>query len=103
MKFGFIYKTVPHVTLKAIANIPDIDVIYSKMYPAIEKALAELNQALVGANLFAESNSKKAQGRINSPLQEWEIPSDFPNNWPEAAQKPFAALHQARQVMQKRT
>ena len=99
MKSGFIYKTVPHVTLKAIANNPEIDDIYEKMHPAIEKALAALNQALVGANLFAESNSKKAQGRINSPLQEWEIPFDFPTDWPEAAQKPFAAFHHARQAM----
>jgi adenine-specific DNA-methyltransferase len=46
IKAGFIYKTVPHVTLKAIANNPEIDAIYEKMHPAIEQALAELNQAL---------------------------------------------------------
>ena len=102
IKAGFIYKTVPHVTLKAIANNPDIDAIYEKLHPAVEKALAALNQALVGANLFAESNSKKAQGRINSPLQEWEVPFDLPTDWPEAAQKPLAAFHQARLAMQKR-
>ena len=102
IKTGFIYKTVPHVTLKAIANNPEIDDIYEKMHPVIKKALAELNQELVGANLFAQSNSKEAQGRINSPLQEWQIPFDFPNNRPEATQKPFAAFHKARQAMQKR-
>jgi adenine-specific DNA-methyltransferase len=46
IKAGFIYKTVPHVTLKAIANNPEIDAIYKKMHPAIEKTLAELNQIL---------------------------------------------------------
>lgn len=84
IKAGFIYKTVPHVTLKAIANNPEIDAIYEKMHPSIEKALAELNAVL-----------KKT-------LQEWEVPFDVPEKWPEAAQQPFAAFHQARQAMQKR-
>lgn len=43
---GFKYKTVPHVTLKSIANNPEIDGIYARMHPAIEKALADLNAAL---------------------------------------------------------
>ena len=42
---GFIYKTVPHVTLKSIANNPEIDSIYERMHPAIEAALADLNKA----------------------------------------------------------
>src|SRR5690606_16813197 len=46
LKGGFVYKTVPHVTLKAIANNPEIDAIYEEMHPAIEKALRELNEAL---------------------------------------------------------
>ncbi|QXP88635.1 DUF559 domain-containing protein [Methylococcus capsulatus] len=46
LKGGFIYKTVPHVTLKSIANNPEIDEIYERMHPAIERALAELNAAL---------------------------------------------------------
>src|SRR5690606_25325223 len=46
LKGGFIYKTVPHVTLKSIANNPEIDGIYERMHPAIETALAELNATL---------------------------------------------------------
>lgn len=46
LKGGFIYKTVPHVTLKSIANNPEIDMIYEKMHPAVEQALAGLNAAL---------------------------------------------------------
>jgi adenine-specific DNA-methyltransferase len=34
---GFKYKTVPHVTLKSIANNPEIDEIYQKMHPADRK------------------------------------------------------------------
>ena len=46
LKGGFIYKTVPHVTLKSIANNPEIDEIYERMHPGIETALAELEEAL---------------------------------------------------------
>lgn len=80
---GFIYKTVPHVTLKSIANNPEIDEIYERMHPEIETALAALNKA-----------AKKT-------LQEWEVPFDFPDNWLENARKPFDSFHVAREAMQK--
>lgn len=47
LKGGFIYKTVPHVTLKSIANNPEIDAIYERLHPGIEGALAALNAACV--------------------------------------------------------
>ncbi len=84
LRGGFIYKTVPHVTLKSIANNPEIDEIYERMHPAIAAALAGLNKA-------ADKN-----------LKEWEVPFDFPDGWPEAARAPFDAFHAARQAMQKR-
>ena len=84
LKGGFIYKTVPHVTLKSIANNPDIDSIHERMHPAIETALAGLNAA----------RPKTAA------LKEWEVPFDFPADWPAAAQAPFDAFHAARQAMQ---
>jgi len=83
LKGGFIYKTVPHVTLKSIANNPEIDEIYERMHPAIEQALGELNTAAVRS------------------LKEWEVPFDFPADWPEAARAPFDAFHRARIAMQK--
>ena len=49
LRGGFIYKTVPHVTLKSIANNPEIDSIYEQLHPAISAALAELNAALTAA------------------------------------------------------
>ena len=36
LKGGFVYKTVPHITLKSIANNTEIDEIYERMHPAIE-------------------------------------------------------------------
>lgn len=83
LRGGFIYKTVPHVTLKSIANNPDIDRLYDELHPAIESALANLN---------------KAAGQT---YQEWEVPFDCPEDWSAAAKKAFEVFHAARQAMQK--
>lgn len=83
LKGGFIYKTVPHVTLKSIANNPEIDEIYDRLHPAIEEARLSLVTAL---------------GR---ELREWEVPFDFPANWPENTKELFEAFHTARQTMQR--
>ncbi|MDX9706406.1 MAG: DNA methyltransferase, partial [Azospira sp.] len=83
LRGGFIYKTVPHVTLKSIANNPEIDEIYARLHPAVEAALAELNRVL------------KAEAK------EWEVPFDFPASADDAARAPFAAFHAARQALQK--
>ena len=122
LKGGFVYKTVPHVTLKSIANNPEIDEIYEAMHPAIEQALSDLNGALKGKALtwkvteggrkggtvdFAASDSKTVtlpsgeMVRVNA-LLEWEVPFEFPDDWPAAARKPFDAFHAGRQAMQKK-
>lgn len=86
LKGGFIYKTVPHVTLKSIAtNNPEIDEIWERVHPAVDSALQALNKAI------------KAKNNI----REWDVPFDFPADWPEAAHKPFDTFHTARQSMQK--
>ena len=43
---GFVYERVPHITLRAIANNAEIDVIWERMQPAVEAALADLNEVL---------------------------------------------------------
>ena len=100
LKGGFIYKTVPHVTLKSIANNPDIDSIYERMHPAIERALAELNKIL--SAVHPERIERQAPTRLprTEGLQEWEVPFDFPVDWPNSARTPFDAFHAARRHMQ---
>lgn len=107
LKGGFIYKTVPHVTLKSIANNPDIDSIFDRMHPAIRDSLAQLNAALHRAPptlpFVPVDGGRKGQAldfAKGDSLQEWELPFDFPDAWPGAAQKPFEAFHAARQAMQ---
>ncbi len=122
LKGGFIYKTVPHVTLKSIANNPEIDEIYDRMHPAIEAALDELNTALrmePPAPFPVTEGGRKGQTvDFNRPeseavtlpsgeeapagaLLEWEVPFEFPEGWPESARAAFDRFHAARQAMQK--
>ena len=108
LRGGFIYKTVPHVTLKSIANNAEIDAIYERMHPAIAAALADLNAALhAHAPLApfpvtegARKGQKLALGQPGQDLLEWEVPFDLPPDWPAALQAPLAAFHTARQKMQ---
>ena len=43
---GFVYERVPHITLRAIANNAEIDVIWERMQPAVEAAVGDLNEVL---------------------------------------------------------
>jgi adenine-specific DNA-methyltransferase len=108
LKGGFIYKTVPHVTLKSIANNPEIDAIYERLHPGMEAALSGLNAALAAYPPAApftiteglRKGQKLAVGKKGVALLEWEVPFDYPADWPAEAQPLFAAFHSARQKMQ---
>ena len=76
IRHGFVYERVPHVTLKSIANNAEIDVIWEKWQETIQPLLVQLD-AVVGATHA-------------SPLPEWEIPRDLPDDWPPEA----APLHE---------
>ncbi len=122
---GFKYKTVPHVTLKSIANNPEIDDIYARMHPAIAQALAELNRVMseqwpvdskrkgyqittggrAGRTIhFSRSTDHSPLATAPDPLStdhllEWEVPFEFPADWPESARPAFDRFHAARRAM----
>ena len=121
LRGGFIYKTVPHVTLKSIANNVEIDAIYERLHPGITTALAGLNAALgaaastssartdggparTGFAFTVTEGARKGQklvlGLNGQDLLEWEVPFDLPPDWPATLQAPLAAFHTARQKMQ---
>lgn len=79
---GFKYKTVPHITLKSIANNEEIDRIWDKYHPEIEKALADFNKA------------------AKLSLKEWEVPFDFNPSWPAAAEEPLERFKKLKKQMQ---
>jgi len=74
---GFIYETVPHITLESIAKNPEIDAIAAKYQPQIEEALAELNKALGKAwkewEVPRESDAKWAKKAIDTHEQFWAL------------------------------
>lgn len=113
LKGGFIYKTVPHITLKSIANNVDIDSIYERLHPAIEEALAALNTALskhapldpLTVTEGVRKGQKLKLGTKGVALHEWEVPfpgdeGSLPSGWPTALREPFDVFHAARQRMQ---
>jgi len=57
---GFVYKRVPHITLKSIANNEEIDEIYEKYQGELEDLLQQINE-LTGQK-----------------WEEWEIPREVP-------------------------
>ena len=114
LKGGFDYETVPHITLKSIANNPDIDTIHAEDHPKITAALASLNAALTTAPPIpfrptqGVRKAKPVSFRDGETLHEWEMPFYWPLDkdsaplWPAAARAPFDAFHTARQAMQRR-
>jgi adenine-specific DNA-methyltransferase len=114
LKGGFDYETVPHITLKSIANNPDIDTIHPEDHPKITAALTALNAALTTAPPLpfrpaqGVRKGKPVSFRDGDTLHEWEVPFDWPLDkddkplWPAAARATFDAFHTARQAMQRR-
>ena len=66
---GFVYERVPHITLRAIANNTEIDVIYEEFQEKLEPLREGLNRTLEIA------------------WEEWEIPREADESWPEEARK----------------
>ena len=64
---GFVYERIPHITLKFIANNAEIDVIWEEYQEILEPLRVELNAAL------------------DQGWEEWEIPREAGEPWPEPA------------------
>jgi adenine-specific DNA-methyltransferase len=88
---GFVYERVPHITLKSIANNAEIDVIWDKFQETLEPIRKKLNDAL--------GRMKGIKGK--DPWEEWEIPRDADEKWPEGAKKLHAEWWKERIARQK--
>jgi len=108
LRGGFMYKTVPHVMLKSIANNPEIDDIHERMRPTIEVALEVLNAELkkrppVEPFVVADGARKGealsfSKGAV---LQEWEVPFDLPESWSAVLREPFDSFQAAQRSMRR--
>ena len=74
---GFVLERVPHITLKSIANNSEIDTIWEQHQETLETLLAALNDAKQEA------------------WEEWQVPRDPADPWPEVAQKEHAKVLKA--------
>ncbi len=103
---GFINKTVPHITLRSIAQNTALDPIFEKHEPILTEKLEVLNSALaditddIRSNLLAKLAEKERRDgkrsiteadRLRWQLpetewQEWEVPFDTDDDWTEALQ-----------------
>ena len=81
IKKGFVYKRVPHITLKAIANNEQIDVIHAKWQERMEPVRKQMCE-IIGENLEewelpriekADSSTVSRQGRdsARNDVQKW--------------------------------
>ena len=66
---GFVYERVPHITLKSIANNKEIDIIWEKYQETLEPLRNQLN------------------AELNQEWQEWELPREADDSWPETAKQ----------------
>jgi adenine-specific DNA-methyltransferase len=82
IKHGFVYKTVPHITLKAIANNQEIDVIHEKYQTLLETLRQQLNTVL------------------KQNWQEWEIPRESAKDWDKTTKDLLAKWWELRQQRQ---
>ncbi len=83
IRHGFVYERVPHITLKSIANNAEIDVIWERWQKTLEPLRAELNGAL---------------GRT---WEEWEMPREAGDPWPETAAAAWKRLQTDQSDAQK--
>ena len=75
---GFVYERVPHITLKAITNNAEIDVIWDKWQETLEPLREKLNAAL------------------GKTWEEWEIPREAEVSWPADAKDAHGNWWEAR-------
>jgi adenine-specific DNA-methyltransferase len=80
---GFVFKRVPHITLKSIANNEEIDAIHARHQEKLDILRATLNK-------LTKHN-----------WQEWEVPRDADGAWSAPARKAHEDWWQLRRTRQK--
>ncbi len=80
---GFVYKRVPHITLKSIANNEEINAIHGRHQERLDELLASLNRLMKVA------------------WQEWEVPGEADAAWSVAAREAHEEWWQIRRTRQK--
>jgi adenine-specific DNA-methyltransferase len=80
---GFVYKRVPHIMLKSIANNEEIDAIHAKWQVKLEPIRESINKAL------------------KQKWEEWEVPREAESGWSDKAKQLLAEWWTLRHERQK--
>lgn len=83
IKKGFVYKRVPHITLKSIANNNEINEIHNRWQEKLEPVRKELNALL------------------KQKWEEWEVPREPETNWSQKTQQLLTKWWDLRRERQK--
>ncbi len=104
---GFVYKTVPHVTLKSIAQNPNLDPIFARHEPILNERLVACNVALgkvkkdvrdkllvklvtkeraEGKRSITDADRRRWELPKSGKWEDWEVPFDADPDWPQALQ-----------------
>ncbi|MCL0098373.1 site-specific DNA-methyltransferase [Dehalococcoidia bacterium] len=84
VSYGFVYETVPHITLESIAKNTEIDTIAEKYHSRWEELLAKLSKALGGE------------------VKDWEVPRGKPpEDWNSEVKELWRELDDLRRRRQK--
>ena len=88
---GFVNKTVPHITLRGIAQNVALDPIFAKYEPVLEKKLDALNRALeavtpeirtaLRAKLAEKRRRERAKSVTDADRRRWELPGSAWKEW----------------------
>lgn len=96
---GFVYKTVPHVTLKSIAQNPNLDPIFAKHEPILDVALDKANAALkrvtddIRKSLCSQLAAKAVRDGLSNLTEaddrRWLLPGTKPAMLTEVLERTF--------------
>lgn len=96
---GLIYKTVPHITLKSIAQNPSLDPIFAKHEPILDAALDKANAALkkvtddlrkvMCGKLAAKAVRDGLRNLTDADDRRWLLPGTTPAKLSEALDRAF--------------
>lgn len=111
---GFEYKTVPHITLKSIAQNTNLDPIFAKHESILDAKLASCNAALakvsddlrrkLAAKLAAKQKAKgkksitdvdRRRWDLPKRWEHWQVPFDTDEDWPKELQTAVTEYRQA--------
>lgn len=114
---NFRYKTVPHVTLKSIAQNTNLDPIFARHEPLLEQKLEACNAALGGVSADLRRrlelkllDKQRAEGKRavtdadrrrwelpakGQTWQHWTVPFDTDSDWPQPLAAAVTAYRQA--------